>query len=202
MMLVRLARRDDVPAILGISNWAALNTHANFAVELETLESWTDSFDRTHERFPWLVAEDDAMRVIGFAKASPHRSRCAYAWTAEVSVYVHPDHHGQGIGTALYGRLIPLLKAQGFVTLIAGIAGPNPASERLHESFGFQRVGVFERVGWKFDRWHDVGYWEAFLKEGDEPPAPLRTVREIASERAEQLVKVNPPENVAPVPRA
>jgi phosphinothricin acetyltransferase len=171
-MLIRQATRSDIPSILDISNWAALNTSANFAIEPESLHDWLASFDQTHAKYPWLVAEDQG-KVVGFAKASPHRSRCAYAWSAEVSVYVHPDHHGKRIGTALYSKLLPMLKAQGFVTLIAGITTPNPASERLHEAFGFKRVGTLHKVGWKFGRWHDVGYWQAIIHDGSAtaPPA-------------------------------
>jgi phosphinothricin acetyltransferase len=180
-MHIRLANRTDVPAILHISNWAALNTPANFAVEPESLDSWLESFDDTHRMHPWLVCESESPRaVIGFAKSSPYRSRCANAWSAEVTVYVHPDHHGRGVGTALYQRLIPMLKAQGYVTLIAAITMPNPASQRLHEAFGFKRVGAFERVGWKFDRWYDVGYWQAILGNAGSPP-PIRSVTDVSS---------------------
>ncbi|MCI0674522.1 MAG: N-acetyltransferase family protein [Phycisphaerales bacterium] len=178
-MHIRLAKREDVGAIVVISNWAAEHTSANFAIEPETPESWLASWEQTHRMYPWLVCEGSDRRVIGFAKGSPHRSRCAYAWSAEVSVYVDPGHHGKGAGTALYARLIELLKAQGYVTLLAGITSPNPASEKLHEAFGFRRVGCFERVGWKFDRWHDVGYWELILQEGDGVPGELRSVDEV-----------------------
>lgn len=175
-MRVRSVQRDDLPAIVAISNWAAEHTAANFAIEPESLESWVKSWEQTQRMYPWLVAELDGGPIIGFAKASSHKGRCAYAWTAEVSVYVHPEHHGQGIGTKLYGKLIPILKAQGYVTLLAGITSPNPASEKLHRTFGFRRVGVFERVGWKFNQWHNVGYWEVLLRDGDAEPLPVRTV--------------------------
>lgn len=171
-MNIRLARIDDLPAILAISNWAALNTPANFAVEPETLESWRQSFDATHRMYPWLVACGGDGVITGFAKASPHKGRCAYAWSAEISVYIHPDHHGKGIGRALYDRLIPMLREQGYTTLIAGITIPNPASQRLHESFGFTRAATFHRIGWKFSRWHDVGYWELVLRDGPPDAAP------------------------------
>jgi len=179
-MRIRLADRADLTGILDISNWAALNTPANFAIEPESLVSWTQAFDQTHRMFPWLVAELGT-EILGFAKAGPHRGRCAYAWTAEVSVYVHSDHHGKGIGTHLYQRLIPMLKSQGYVTLLAGITTPNAASVRLHESFGFRKVGDFERVGWKFNRWHTVGYWEAILSPDQRPPGPIQAVDSAAA---------------------
>jgi phosphinothricin acetyltransferase len=176
---LRLARPDDLPAILEISNWAAQNTAANFAVEPETLESWQRDWHETHERFPWLIATDDAGAVTGFAKASPWKGRCAYNWSAEVTVYVRPQDHGRGIGRALYGRLIPTLEAQGYRTLLAGITLPNPASVRLHESFGFKQVAAFEQVGFKFDRWHTVGYWELVLGDAS-PPEGIKPVRDVA----------------------
>lgn len=183
---ITLATASDVPAMLAISNDAAARTAANFATEPETLESWTRSFATTHDHYPWLVARSSAPgepEVIGFAKASPHRARGAYAWTAEVAVYLAPHRHRRGVGTALYERLIPTLRAQGYVLLIAGIALPNPASERLHDKFGFRRCGTFHRVGWKLGAWRDVGYWELDLApvapDVEAAPAPIRPVREV-----------------------
>ena len=178
---LRLATFDDLPAILAISNWAAEHTAANFAIEPETLQSWQDDWRRTHERLPWFVAVDGD-DVVGFAKAGPWKGRCAYHFTAEVTVYIHPNHHGHGIAKALYGRLIPVLKSQGYCTLLAGITIPNAASVRLHESFGFRRVALLERVGWKFDRWHDVGYWELVLHDADHVPDRVKPVEEVVVE--------------------
>lgn len=174
---VRLATRDDLPGILAISNWAALNTPANFAIEPETLQAWQADYDRTHEMFPWLVATGDVDAVIGFAKASPWKGRCAYEWTAETTVYVVPDRHRRGIGTALYTRLVEILRAQGYRTLLGGITQPNPPSVRLHEMLGFRKVALLERVGWKFGKWHDVGYWELDLAGNDDAPTKIKLVR-------------------------
>lgn len=177
-MIVQLATRADLPEICRISNWAIMNTTAHFNTTPDPVGHWEEEWSNTHERFPWLVALDEG--VVGFAKASPHRGRCAYAWSAEVTVYVDPLRHGSGVGRALYGRLIPFLRAQGFQTLIAGITLPNPASVGLHERFGFRRAGVFERIGWKFDAWRDVGYWQLCFEPPVAPPPPLRRVSEIA----------------------
>ncbi|WP_394834673.1 GNAT family N-acetyltransferase [Pendulispora rubella] len=177
-MILERATSDDVPAILALANWAAVNTPANFATEPEPLADWAASFAQSHEKYPWIVARDEN-RLLGFAKASMHRARGAYRWTAEVSVYVDPDAHRRGIGRALYGALIPCLRAQGYVTLLAGITPPNPASERLHESMGFVRCGTYHRAGWKFDRWHDVGYWDMHLQPVYHPPEPIRPVADV-----------------------
>jgi phosphinothricin acetyltransferase len=185
---LRLATADDVPGILAISNWAAAHTAANFAVEPETLESWTRDFRDTHEMFPWLVAPGtDEGALEGFAKASPWKGRCAYNWTAETTVYVHPDHHGRRVGTGLYRALVSILAAQGYRTLLGGITVPNPASVRLHEALGFRRVARLEQVGWKFDRWHDVGYWELRLRDDQGPPAAIRPVAEVVEDLKSEI---------------
>ncbi|HUB05438.1 MAG TPA: GNAT family N-acetyltransferase [Myxococcales bacterium] len=172
--MVELARREDVAAMAEISNWAAVHTSANLALDPEPLAQWLAAYDATHERYPWLAARA-AGRLEGFAKAGPHHVRGAYAWTADTTVYAHPDCRGRGVGTALYARLIELLEAQGFVTLCAGITGGNAASEALHARFGFRRFGTLHRAGWKFGQWHDKGLWELALR-GEEAPGELRPV--------------------------
>lgn len=178
-MRVRRALFDDLAAIVAISNRAAVETAANFAIEPETVESWQRSFRETSAMYPWLVATDDDDRALGFAKASPWKGRCAYTYSAEISVYVQPEHHGRGLGRALYTTLLATLAAQGYRSVLGGITLPNPASVRLHESFGLRRVAVFERIGWKFDRWHDVGYWQGSLGDAAAPPGRLRPVEDV-----------------------
>ena len=110
----------------------------------------------------WLVAEAED-EVLGYAYAAPWRSRDAYGRTCEVSVYVAADRGGRGIGTLLYGALLPVLARDGFHQAVAGMTLPNPGSVRLHESVGFRHVGVFSEVGWKGGRWHDVGWMQLAL---------------------------------------
>ena len=169
--MVELARREDVARMLDISNESARTGFANFATEPETLESWLAAYDRDQAMFPWLVKDG------GFAKASPHKSRGAYAWSADVSVYV--SEPGRGVGRRLYQTLFATMRAQGYVMLIAGIALPNEASVGLHEAFGFRHCGTFTSIGFKHGAWRDVGYWELRLCDPMSPPAPIRPVREV-----------------------
>jgi len=174
---IELATREDVPAILSIANWAAEHTPANFATSPEPESEWLALYDRTRELHPWLVARAEG-KVIGFAKSGPYRPRGAYRFCAEVSVYIRPEWHGRGVGRALYDKLFPILRAQGYVTLFAGITSPHPPSEILHTKFGFKPIGIFHRCGWKFDRWYDVGFWELILApEG--APTEIRPVAEV-----------------------
>lgn len=141
-------------------------------------------------RTPWLVAEEADGLVVGYAYAGEHRSRAGYRWSVDITVYVDPAWHGQGIGQALYGELLPILRRQRFVNAYAGIGLPNPASIGLHESIGMTRIGVYERVGWKLGTWVDVAWYGMRLTEppGDGPPpepiafAELPTNRQLTAE--------------------
>jgi L-amino acid N-acyltransferase YncA len=135
-----------------------------------------ETYSQTH---PWLVAEDNDVNVIGFAYACQHRERAAYRWAADVSAYVDEAHRREGVGRSLYHALFELLIRQGLQVACAGITLPNDPSVALHESLGFQPVGVYRRIGWKAGAWREVGWWELELVEAeDEVPAdpgpPLR----------------------------
>jgi L-amino acid N-acyltransferase YncA len=119
----------------------------------------------------WLVAEDDG-EVVGYAYGSRHRERAAYDWAADVAIYSAATHHGRGMGRALYEALFELLRSRGLRTLCAGVALPNDASDGLHRALGFEEVGVYRRIGWKFGCWHDVRWWQLQLGDGA-PPASL-----------------------------
>lgn len=105
----------------------------------------------------WLVDELDGV-VTGYAYGTPWRSRHAYRFTAEVTVYVAGEYQGHGIGRRLYGELLAQLEAQGFVTAVAGITLPNDQSVQFHLALGFTYVGTFPKVGFKFDTWYDTGW--------------------------------------------
>ena len=122
---------------------------------------------------PFLLLHDDG-EPVAYAYAGPHRERAAYAWSVEVSVYVHADHPRRGYGTAIYERLFALLRRQGYRRAFAGVTLPNAASVGLHESLGFEKIGVYERVGFKDGAWHDVGWWGMDLAPLEAVPVPPR----------------------------
>jgi L-amino acid N-acyltransferase YncA len=113
-------------------------------------------------RLPWLVAERSGA-VVGYAYAAPWRPRRGYRFSAEVTVYVAPGEAGRGIGSLLYSDLFDELRKCGVHVALGGIALPNDASVALHEKFGFKKTAHLEEVGFKFDRWIDVGYWQRIL---------------------------------------
>jgi L-amino acid N-acyltransferase YncA len=112
--------------------------------------------------------------------------RAAYQWSVDVSVYIHAQVRRSGVGRGLYRSLFALLVLQGFYQAYAGITLPNPASVGLHESLGFQPVGVYRAVGYKLGAWHDVGWWQLTLQArvpAPEPPLKTSVVCESAAWR-------------------
>ena len=114
---------------------------------------------RMNAELPWLVAKDEG-DIVGFAYASTWNSRCAYRFSVESTIYLDATSTGRGIGKILYSAQLEELRQLSLHSVIGGIALPNPASLALHEKLGFTKVAHFKEVGWKFDRWIDVGYWE------------------------------------------
>lgn len=110
----------------------------------------------------WLVDETDGI-ITGYAYGTPWRSRHAYRFTVEVTVYVAAEHHGQRVGRRLYEELLTRLGALGFVTAVAGITLPNDQSVEFHRALGFSYVGTYPRVGYKFDTWYDTGWMSRAL---------------------------------------
>jgi len=157
----------DAGAIAAIYRPFVVETAASFEMEPPSAADFEGRIAAAQSKWAWLVAECDG-RVVGYAYGSSFRARAAYQWSAETSAYVDRACLGQGIGRALYVRLLEVLTAMGYCTAYAGITLPNEGSVRLHRSMGFNEVGVFRRAGRKFGAWHDVSWWQLPLRE--KPP--------------------------------
>ncbi|MCK5032519.1 MAG: N-acetyltransferase, partial [Calditrichia bacterium] len=116
----------------------------------------------TSTSLPWIVFEENN-KILGYAFASEWKSRCAYKYTVECSVYLDRNCKGKGIGKKLYSELLQQLKDLEYHTIIAGIALPNEASVKFHEKFGFEKVAHFKKVDYKFNNFIDVGYWQMIV---------------------------------------
>lgn len=154
-MTIRAALEADLPAILDIYNDAVQKTTATFDTEPRPPDSHRKWWDSHGPRHPVLVAEEKG-GVVGWASLSAWSDRCAYADTAEISIYVAEAARGRGAGKALMARVLEAGRAAGLRTVIARIADENAASVALHEAFGFTRCGVMRQVGRKFGRLLDV----------------------------------------------
>ena len=151
----REAGEADLRAILDIYNDAVLHSTATFDVEPRTWEGQRRWFQEHRPPYALFVATIGET-VAGWGSLSRFRPRPGYRFTAEDSIYVHPDFRGLGIGTALLGLLVDAARRGRFHTVMALIDGDNAVSIRLHERVGFRQVGTFREVGFKFGRWLDV----------------------------------------------
>ena len=168
-MQIRAATEEDLVHVSAIYDHHARTSVSTFDDESPGPERWVSTIGdaaRPGEHLLVVVAEDGEVR--GYAESSVFRDRPAYAWTREVSVYLGLDAQQQGFGRRLYDELLGLLRADGIHVALAVIALPNPASEGLHRSCGFTRVGVAEEAGWKFGAWVDTAWWQ--LRLGEEAP--------------------------------
>jgi phosphinothricin acetyltransferase len=149
-------------SIAQLTNIYIETTTIHFSTDPIPASHYLNHWQRDSPRFPWLIAEIDGA-FVGYAKAGTWRDRTAYDQTAEVAVYVHPDHHRKGVARALYTELLNQLRTLGFHAAIAGLTLPNEASQRLHEALGFDFVATYKQVGRKFDKWHDVAFYQIML---------------------------------------
>jgi len=191
---VRPLKETDIEGFAAILRWSALEGFANFETVPPDPAEIARTWAHRRERYPYFVAETPGPGggIAGAAWASPWKPKPAYAWTAEVSVYVLPASHRRGLGRGLYERLFPLLRAQGYRMLIAGVALPNEPSIKLHESFGMTKAAHFAKNGFKMGGWRDVGYWTLHF-DGPDPPPPVLDVAEGTSRLASGPGPGNPP---------
>jgi L-amino acid N-acyltransferase YncA len=159
----------DAAACAAIYGPYVLETVVSFEAEPPSPKEFEQRMAEVQATHPWLVAEREGA-LAGFAYASAHRTRSAYRWAADVSVYIDPAHHRLGVGTALYRALFERLRDQGLLIACAGITVPNPASVALHESLGFELIGIYRRIGYKQGAWRDVGWWQLALGDQSGPP--------------------------------
>lgn len=163
-LTIRQATEADAAALLAIYAPYVESTAVSFETVAPSVGEFAARIAKSLSKWQYLVAECDGS-VAGYAYGSTHRERAAYRYSVEVSAYLAPQFHRQGIGGALYRRLFDDLIAKGYCSAFAGITLPNEASVGMHRSVGFEEIGVFKRIGWKFDRWHDVAWMQRTLRE-------------------------------------
>lgn len=171
-MQIRIASKNDCRDIAGIYAPIVERTHISFEIVPPSADEMARRMSVALEHHVWLVAEQ-AGRVDGYAYASKYRDKPAYQWSTETTIYVRDGSRGSGIGRSLYAALLRILAAQNYRRAFAGIALPNQDSVGLHEAVGFKHIGTNPEAGFKFDRWHDLGWWSFPLNDREGRPAPL-----------------------------
>jgi phosphinothricin acetyltransferase len=160
--MIRPAATADAEAICRIYNHYVETTVVTFEETPVTADAMAQRIEDIQRSHVWHVACIDGA-VAGYAYAGPWRPRSAYRYAVEATVYLAPERTRQGLGRALYARLLEDLRAKGFRCAMGGIALPNAASIALHEATGFVKVAHFRDAGFKLGRWIDVAYWQRLL---------------------------------------
>ncbi len=161
--MIRQAVATDAEAVACIYNHYIRETIITFVEQPVSPSEMAERIAQTAAAsLPWLVAEQSDT-IVGYAYASKWKERSAYRFSAETTIYLVPGCFGKGIGTSLYQALLKQLKDLGLHVAIGGVALPNAASVALHEKLGFRKVAHFGEVGFKFDKWIDVAYWQLTL---------------------------------------
>jgi L-amino acid N-acyltransferase YncA len=173
---VRPASAQDAAACLTIYRPYVQNTAISWEIDVPTVGEMAARIEGIRATHEWLVLERDD-QIIGFAYGQPLKRLAAFQWSAETGVYVDVQHHRAGAGRELYTQLLRRLPERGYRHAFAGITQPNEASNAFHRSFGFHDAGLYRRVAWKHDSWHDVAWMQLDLLESgspDGPPGPIR----------------------------
>lgn len=183
---IRRAEAGDAAALLEIYRPFITDTVVTFEYDVPTADEFAGRITDTLTDFPYLVCEGDG-KLVGYAYAHHIRERAAYDWAVELSIYLAPEAQGRGVGTVLYQCLIDLLDMQNIRILYGCVTLPNEGSRRLHEKLGFVLTGVWHGSGWKFGRWHDVGWFEKRLG-GDAPARPVVPFAALGEEKIEECL--------------
>jgi phosphinothricin acetyltransferase len=176
---LRLATPADAAAVSALYAPYVRETSITFEYEVPSAADFAQRIETVLKLAPWLLAvetRDGGEQLLGFAYGGTWRTRVAYRWVVETAIYVDKRQHRRGIGRALYGALLDLLRLQGFCRALGGITIPNPESIALHEKLGFTFVGTYPKCGFKSGTWWDVGFWDLELREHPKEPQETLSV--------------------------
>ena len=177
MAVIRLADpKRDARQVAAIYYPYVINTPITFESKPPDGNEMSSRMEDVLTSYPWLVCVHDD-EVMGYAYGSQFRTREAYDWSVETTVYVREAAHGMGIGSAIYTGLLECLRLQGFISAVGVIALPNHKSVMLHEKLGFRKDGILPSAGYKNGTWYDVGLW---WKKLHNPPAHPETPLKIS----------------------
>ena len=192
-MDIRVATPEDAAALLGIYEPYVRDTAITFEYEVPSLAEFSARIERTLQRYPFLVATDDDGSISGYTYAGPFKTRPAYDWTVETSIYIDRSRKRSGLGSALYNSLENVLHAQNVVKLVAFVARAgseddsrvDSTSYLFHRRMGYSALGEFRQCGYKFDRWYNVAIMQKQIASHSSSPAPFLPFPEVRGKVAD-----------------
>lgn len=173
---LRMAVPEDAERLLAIYAPYVEHTAITFEYDIPDIKEFEARISRTLEQYPYLTASCQG-QIIGYAYASPFKTRAAYNWSVETSIYIEKEFQGHGVGKKLYLALEELLRRQHIINSNACITYSYPESIRFHEALGYRTVAHFTKCGYKLGTWHDVVWMEKMLAEHPDKPQPVIPVK-------------------------
>jgi len=163
--IIKPCDEKQLPEIREIFNEAILNSTALYDYKLRTMEIMDIWYaEKQTGNYPVIGVFDHDNLLLGFATYGSFRSRPAYKYSVEHSVYVKSDQRGKGIGTLLLKEIVKTAQEQEYHVLVGGIDASNLESIRLHQKEGFVFNGIIREAGYKFGRWLDLAFYQLILK--------------------------------------
>lgn len=177
---IRFAQDDDAIAIAEIYKPYVEHTSISFEYEAPTPNEMLQRIQSITKEYPWLVCLNNDV-IVGYAYASTHRQRTAYQWSVESAIYFSQDVHHKGVASITYQTLFSLLQLQGLYTVLAGITIPNDISINFHTKMGFNHLGTYKNIGFKFGNWHNTQWFERLLNDYNTTPTTPKKFPEIVN---------------------
>lgn len=185
---IRMATLEDAQAINEIYEKYIMETAITFEYEPVPLEEFRGRMEKVLEKLPYLVCEIDG-KIAGYAYVAPFKSRAAFAWDLEITVYLREDYFRRNIGRAFYEALFEISKKLGYVNIYALITEPNEKSKRMHEAMGFEQVGMYPNTGYKLGQWWGLNVMCKQLTSDIVTPNPTRSIHEIDTKELEDILR-------------
>ena len=180
MIEIRTAKKEDTGRLLEIYDYYVRNTAVSFEYETPSYDEFAGRMEHALNKYPYLVIVKDG-RIEGYAYAGPFKTRAAYGWSCEISIYLDRSARKCGLGRMLSEALEAELKKMGILNVYGCIAFPDREDEYLtknsaeyHEHLGFQTVGMFRHCAYKFGRWYNMIWMEKIIGEHVDRPAAVR----------------------------
>lgn len=188
MKQVRMAKLEDAKEINAIYENYILNTAVTFEYDPVSDEAFMERMRKIQSKLPYLVCEIDGV-IAGYAYLAPFKSRAAFGWDVETTVYVKEGYYRRSIATALYSALIQFAKELGYVNIYALITEPNEPSKKMHEAYGFAIVGHYPETGYKLEQWWGLNVMCKRITKCQIPPRPIQLIHELSITQTEEILK-------------
>lgn len=184
-MKIRFATVKDSENLLKIYA-QYIETPITFEYELPSVEEFSHRIEFISEDYPYIVLEEND-EILGYAYAHRFKERDAYAWGAELSIYMDKNIHSKGYGKKLYGILIELLRLQGVKTAYACVTSANVQSEKFHEHLDFKKCAEFSNAGFKLGKWYGITWYELPINNYDVNPTKVKSIKDLDKNLVEDV---------------